>query len=116
MSNLAPKHTPTDYDSARKILDAKGKSAIPLCYATQLMRNANGYAIVHHNTFIVTWHPNGTITLNGAGWASRTTADRMHRFTPSNVRVNNRKGTLTVTVDDVVVGDATFGITINPGK
>jgi hypothetical protein len=54
--------------------------------------------------------------LNANGWASRTTADRMHRFTPANVRVNNRKGTLTVTVNDIVVGDATYGITIDGSK
>ena len=116
MSNLAPKYTPTTFSEAKAILDAKNKSAIPLCFATQLMHTALGYAIVHHDTPIVTFIQNGEIYLNADGWSSRTTADRMHRFTPSNVRVNNRKGTLTVTVDDVVVGDATFGITINPGK
>jgi hypothetical protein len=119
MSNLSPKYTPRTYAEARSILDNAGKSAIPLCYETRLVQGMFGgapgvtIAIQHHSTAIVVFRPDGSIRLDGRGWASRTTADRMHRFTPQNVRVNNRKGTLTVTVDDVVVGDATYGITIN---
>lgn len=114
MSNLSPKFTPRTYADARKVLTDAGKSRIPLCYATALQHNANGYAIYHHDTAIVTWHADGSITLTGNGWASQTTANRMRHFTPHNVRVNARKGTLTVTVDDVVVGDATCGLTIHP--
>lgn len=114
MSNLNPKFTPTTYGEAHDILDDRNRKDARLCYETFLTNGVgDGPAIRHHNTNIVTWHADGSITLNGGGWASRTTADRMHRFTPANVRVNNRKGTLTVTVDDVVIGDAAYGVTIN---
>jgi hypothetical protein len=117
MSNLSPKFTPTDYESAKRIHDAHG-DIHNLCYATEFVgsERLKYYAILHHGTTIVMYRPNGDIVLNANGWASRTTADRMHRFTPANVRVNNRKGTLTVTVNDIVVGDATYGITIDGSK
>ena len=115
MSNLAPKFTPQSFRAARKILDAKRTSAMTLCYATTLIRTYAGeYAIVHHNTSIVTFHADNSITLNGSGWASRTTADRMHRFTPPNVRVNSRKNRLGVELNGTDIGDATFGLTIHP--
>ncbi len=116
MSNLSPKYTPTTYADAKRILDLKGKSAITLCYATSLVRfHADAYAIIHHNTAIVIWRSNGDISLSGDGWASRTTADRMHRFTPPNVQVNSRQGRLNVVVDGMLDPDnAAYGLTIRP--
>lgn len=114
MSNLAPKYTPQSFEAAKRILDNAGKSAITLCYATQLMHTALGYAIVHHDTPIVTFIEDGSIYLNADGWASRTTADRMHRFTPPNVRVNSRKGRLGVELNGTDIGDASYGLTIHP--
>lgn len=115
MSNLSPKFTPRTYADAHDILTTRDYKPLTLCYETTLHRGTgDGPAIRHHTTDIVTWHADGSITLNGGGWASRTTSDRMHRFTPPNVRVNARKNTLAVTVDDVVIGDATYGLTIQP--
>lgn len=118
MSNLSPKFTPTTYRDAHKILEAHNYRDVTLCYATTLTNGGgDGPTIVHHNTPIVTWHLDGSITLNGGGWVSRTTADRMHRFTPANVRVNARNNRdefgLFVTVDDVRIGSAQHGILVN---
>lgn len=113
MSNLSPKYTPTTYGEAHDILN--NKDEMRLCYETSLTNGVgDGPTIRHHRTHIVTFHRDGSITLNGAGWVSRTTADRMRRFTPANVRVSSRKNDLTVTVNDVVVGSAVYGLTIVP--
>lgn len=113
MSNLSPKFTPRTYGDAHDILD--NRDEVKLCYETVLTNGVgDGPTIRHHRTHIVTWHADGSITLNGNGWASRTTADRMHRFTPANVRVNSRRGRLGVEVNGVDVGDASYGLTIVP--
>ncbi len=116
MSNLSPRHTPTTYAEAHDILDnARDHSRVPLCYATELTNGTgDGPTIVHHRTAIVTYLPDGSVRLDGGGWASRTTADRMHRFTPHGVRVNNRRGRLGVEIDGVGdIGDAAYGLDIS---
>lgn len=110
MTNLKPKVTPTDYESAERAHEKYGDTT--LCYATTFAKEASAYVIRHHGTAIVTYHPDGTIYLFGNGWASQTTADRMHRFTPSNVAVWCRKGTLGVEVDGTRVGSAKYGLTV----
>jgi hypothetical protein len=113
VSNLSPKFTPTTFDEARRLHEKHGDTT--LCYATKFVKvDESAYSIIHHQTVIVTWFDNGKILLSGDGWASRTTADRMHRFTPHNVRVSARQGTLTVTLNDRVIGNATYGLVLSP--
>jgi hypothetical protein len=86
---------------------------IPLCYATYMQRDdENSIVIIHHNTAIVTFRSDGSIYLNGGGWASRTTADRMRRFTPPGIYVNSRGGSLNVSVNGIAIGNAQYGLAI----
>lgn len=82
MSNLNPKHTLTTYGAAHDVLG--NRDSVRLCYETSLTNGTgDGPTIRHHRTDIVTWHRDGTITLNGGGWTSQTTANRMRKFTPA---------------------------------
>jgi len=115
MSNLKPRYTPTSYGEAVRILANRGRSRVVLCYATHLQDDASGPAIYHHGSRIIQYAPNGDITLYGYGWATRTTADRMHRFTPAWVRVNSRRARLGVEIDGRDIGDASLApITVRP--
>jgi hypothetical protein len=60
----------------------------PVASNTRVHMGIDGdYALVLHNTPIITWHLNGTITLNDGGWNSPTTYRRMNQFLPSGVNV-----------------------------
>ena len=64
---------------------SKGK---PVASNTRVRMGIDGdYALVLHNTPIITWHLDGTITLNDGGWNSPTTYRRMNQFLPSSVHI-----------------------------
>ena len=54
-------------------------------------------AIRYHSTDIVTYHPDGSITLNTGGWDTTTTTNRMQMLTPAHVWVDRQGGTVNVT-------------------
>ena len=64
---------------------SKGK---PVASNTRVRMGIDGdYALVLHSTPIITWHLNGTITLNDGGWNTPTTYKRMNQFLPSSVHI-----------------------------
>lgn len=89
MSNLNT-HGVTDYASAMRFLD--GKYERTLCYATTLVDAGVCVTVRHHDTAIITYWANGLIEIRNDGWLSKTTTDRLHRMTPSGVRVSFAKG------------------------
>lgn len=112
MSNL---HLP-DIESHTSALRVLGnKSARKIGYKTLLVQEAGCIAVFHHSTPIIRYYPDGSITLNNGGWASSTTAQRMHRLTPLNVRVFIKQYEMFVQVDGGVLGHLGLGpITIHP--
>lgn len=46
-------------------------------------------AIRYHHTDIITWHPNGDITLNSNGWETPSTKKRMNKYSPFYVIQND---------------------------
>jgi hypothetical protein len=95
MSNLNT-HGVVDFESAKSFLG--DKSARTLCFATTLTHESIGEAGVtaitvrHHGSPIIRYRSDGQIEIRNAGWLSSTTTDRLHRMTPTSVRVSRAKG------------------------
>lgn len=84
MSNLQLPQI-TDYASAKGELDGTRYKVI--AYKTALQDHGGIISVVHHNTDIIDYYPDGDINLNTGGWDTTTTSSRMHRLTPRSVRV-----------------------------
>lgn len=74
---------PTSYDECRELWygpgrHRKGGNGKRLCYQTWLLPVEDGFAIVHHRTAIVTFHPDGSATLTTGKWYSATTKQRLN--------------------------------------
>lgn len=86
-----PQTIVTNWDSAYVRLH--NKAAMKL----QSRKVANNTYLVHldnndiavrlHDTNIIVYHYDGTITLDSGGWHTRVTKDRMNAFLPSHIRV-----------------------------
>lgn len=72
---------PTTYAEAGALLTGRCEHRRKLGNNTYLERIAAGYAISIrlHQTHVVTFHPNGSITLNSGGWRTVTTKRRMNQ-------------------------------------
>jgi hypothetical protein len=95
----------TTHEEADRFLHTRGR-AVPrkkVANNTWLVRGPHTTArydeiadgdisVVLHNTPVVTYHAEGTLSLNTGGWLTVTTKDRINRFTPPNVRVHSVKG------------------------
>jgi hypothetical protein len=58
------------------------KTSRPLENHTRIERRAeNSIAIKYHDTDIVTYFPDGRIIVNTGGWKTKTTKDRINRYT-----------------------------------
>ena len=116
MTNLKMKADVTTFEDAIKFLG--GETQKEFGHNTYMTRLSSGsVAVTYHKTEIVTYHPNGTITLDNGGWHTVTTARRMHRLTPSNVRVGVRNRLMyveRVTDDGVTTTTGARIVTLHP--
>lgn len=89
MSNLKLPQI-ASFEDAKKLLN--GKTSRKIAYATQLAElSDNCIAVIHHETDIVRFHKDGTLSLHTGGYVSVTTGGRLHRFVRSRGwRVNTR--------------------------
>lgn len=63
-----------------------GRDSRKLENNTYLKRRADGsMAVVLHQTDVVTYHPDGRITLDSGGWRTMTTKDRINKYAPINL-------------------------------
>lgn len=100
------KHSVSTHDEAAEVFATarrNRKGEIVLANNT-VLREVPGddgethYAVRLHDTNIVTYTEDGRIILNSGGFYSKTTADRMNKFTPFAVLINRRKGDFVVTL------------------
>ncbi len=61
----------------------------PVARNTRLFKRGEDYAIQLHQTDVVTYHPDGTFTLESNGWRTITTKDRINRFSPAHLFTDN---------------------------
>lgn len=71
----------TDYTTAAAYLGAKADRPLPGKF-TRLIRNADGsISVRYHSTAVVTYHADGSITLNSGGYRTITTKARIGQYT-----------------------------------
>lgn len=61
----------------------------PVARNTRLYKRGEDYAIQLHETDVVTFHTDGTVTLNSGGWRTMTTKDRINSFSPARLFAEN---------------------------
>ena len=77
----------TDYESAKAFLKGgRDKTSRPVAWHTRLNLHENGdIALKYHATDVVTYHPDGSISLDSGGWKTQTTKRRINDYTDMRV-------------------------------
>ena len=103
----------TSFAQADAVLTGRSKDRRQVANNTFAERRGEDIAIKYHATDVVTYHPDGSMTLNTGGYQTYTTKDRFNRFTP--FRVHSIKGRWFVADDS---GSIPFvnGATLTPGN
>lgn len=101
-----------NYESAmRKLRTARNiDRGKPIDRNTRLMLRGENVAVKLHATDVVTFAPDGSVTLNTGGWKTVTTKDRINNASP--YQVWSKRGTWYVTIGGISVPFAE-GITIS---
>lgn len=68
------------YKDAEKVL--AGKDAIKLGNNTKLIRRTSEIEVCHFSTAVVSFYPNGSISLDNDGYQSLTTKKRLNLYSP----------------------------------
>lgn len=78
------------YENVRRALNGDDERTFPNLAATRFVRGADGvFHLEYHGSRIVTYHPDGTYTLDTCGYKTRTTKARLRKFGPLNIRSKN---------------------------
>lgn len=56
-------------------------------YLVRLDDGSNALAVRLHRTNVVTYHASGAVELNTGGWYTRTTEDRINKYTPASLQI-----------------------------
>lgn len=71
------------FKEADQVLQGRCKQSRKLGNNTYLERRPNNQIAVRlHRTDIITYHPDGSCTLNAGGWKTVTTKDRLNKYSP----------------------------------
>jgi hypothetical protein len=98
-----------DYQSANQQLQGRCFQSRKLGNNTYLQRRDEDIAVRLHSTDVITFHPDGSITLDTGGWETVTTKDRINSYQPHSVWSERGTWFLTVRGKQYVFED---GITI----
>lgn len=81
-----------DYASAASYLGKKKGRPLGTGRATRLQRiDEHSIAIQYHWTYVVTYHDDGTITLDNGGYYTVTTKERINQYTNARLSQMNRE-------------------------
>lgn len=78
-----------DYKTASELIKGGRNGRKKLANNTYLMPVKSGIAVRLHDTDIVTIHPNNDCTLNTGGWMTKTTKERINRYSPVLIHQTN---------------------------
>ena len=73
-----------DHASADAFLGRRAVRALP-GRASRLERRGDDIAVLFHGTAVVTYHPDGSVTLDSGGWLTSTTKQRINAYTRAPV-------------------------------
>lgn len=86
-------------------LTGRNRESRKIARNTYLQRRGEDIAVMFHATDVVTYHPDGTITLDSGDWLTMSTRDRQDTFTPRWLRMCNDMGLTYVTVNKKKPGE-----------
>lgn len=67
----------------------------------EIINDDGSRAIRLHDTDIITFTNKGTIILSSGGWQTKTTKDRLNKYLPDNIRINQKNYNWTVNIHGV---------------
>ena len=75
------------YGQAANIFATAKNKALgkPIGHNTRLIKIADAYGIMYHNTVVVYIYSNGHYELNNGGWNTSTTKLRMNEYSPISI-------------------------------
>jgi hypothetical protein len=72
--------------------DGRNPNSRPIENNTRVNRRGEDIAVTLHDTDVVTYHTDGSVTLDSGGWLTVTTKDRMNRYLGDRGRVYSDRG------------------------
>lgn len=102
MDTLLYSHTYADLDAT---LTGRCSQSRKVANNTYLQRRGDDIAVRLHQTDVVTFHADGTATLNTGGWFTMTTKDRIHRYLPAGLNLSSIRGRWFLTYSGHYEGD-----------
>ncbi len=77
----------SNYKSAKAFLEkGRDKTSRPVAWKTRLNLHDNGdITLRYHKTDVVTYHPDGSISLDSGGWKTQTTKRRINDYTDMRI-------------------------------
>lgn len=70
----------------------RSKVARPIENNTRVVSRGEDFAVQLHDTDVVTFHKDGSVTLDSGGWLTVTTKDRMNRYLGDRGRIGSDRG------------------------
>lgn len=70
------------FETANKMLNGRCQARRKIANSTWLERFGNDIGVRLHNTVVVLFKSDGSITLDSGGWKTVTTKDRMNNYSP----------------------------------
>jgi hypothetical protein len=74
------------------VMGGRSKVSRPIENNTRIEQRGDDYAVVLHGTDVVTYHKDGSVTLDSGGWLTVTTKDRMNGYLGTRARVWSERG------------------------
>jgi hypothetical protein len=78
------------YESLNAKLTGRNKDRRKLTHNTYAERRGEAIAVRLHDTDILTFHPDGSVSYETGGWFTVTTKDRMNSYGP--LRIHSERG------------------------
>lgn len=89
MDTLLYSHQYADLDAT---LTGRCSKSRKVANNTYLERRGDDIAVRLHQTDVVTFHADGTATLDTGGWLTMTTKERINRYLPAGIRLESNRG------------------------
>jgi len=81
-----------NYTALNDQLTGRCKAGRKLGNNTYAERRGDNIAIRLHSTDVLTYAPDGTVTVTSGGWKTHTTKDRLNTYLPNGHRISQAKG------------------------
>ncbi len=87
-----PKATPSTFKTADALLTGRCQDGRNIANNTRLERRGDTIALRYHSTDVVTYHPDGSLTLDSGGWRTITTKECINWALPRGLHLRQDKG------------------------